>query len=166
MSAVPVGRRFWLMTILVAAAVFAAPMRPSAAPTQRPTSTPAPSPTPVLVTIDKTGFHPQSIRVVSGQFVAWTNGDSVQHTATARDGSWDTGPIDPKKTLTLQFFAPGKWDYICGFLPMLEGSLTVVSLSAASQAPSPSPASSNLRSALATVATPTPIPTAPDGSGG
>jgi plastocyanin len=79
------------------------------------------------VTIDKYGFHPSSLEIVSGQYVAWTNADTTDHTATANDGSWDTGPIAPGKTISLMFFELRKWDYICGFVPALQGSLTVKS---------------------------------------
>ena len=103
-----------------------------------PTPTAVPTPTPFVVTIDKDGFHPQGIHIGPGQSVTWTNVDVVQHTATAADGSWDTGPINPGNTATLQFFDVGRWDYLCGFKPALRATL-IVATPAPSKAVSPLP---------------------------
>lgn len=95
--------------------------------------TPTPVPTPIPVIVDKDGFHPSTVRVYSGQEVSWTNNDAkTAHTATAADGSWDTGPIEPGHSQLLQFFEPGKWDYLDGFNPLLRAVLIVAT-------PSPAP---------------------------
>ncbi len=78
------------------------------------------------MTIDKDGFHPLTIRVYGGQFVTWTNLDKKPHTATASDGSWDTGEIDPGQSQTLQFFDVGKSDYLDGFNPLVHATLIVL----------------------------------------
>ena len=119
-----------------------------------PTPTPVPTPTPFAVSIDKDGFHPQGVRISPGQSVTWTNVDTVQHTATAADGSWDTGPIDGGKSVTLQFFDLGHWDYLCGFKPALRATLIVAT-------PSPSPsrtAAPQPQAQLVSKATPMPTP--------
>lgn len=171
MSAVPVGRRIAL-TLSLVLVLFLFPAKPSAAPSPAPTSTPAPSPTPIAVTIDKNGFHPQTVRIYSGQYVAWTNDDKKQHTATAADGSWDTGPIDPKQTVVRQFFESGKWDYICGFAPGLQATLFVapplppgVTLPTTAP-PTTAPTSTPRISAVSPAATPTSIPAPSDATGG
>lgn len=93
-------------------------------------------PTPVPVLVDKDGFHPPVLRVYSGQEVAWTNKDAkTRHTATAADGSWDTGPVEPGQSQMHQFFEPGKWDYVDGFNPQLRAVLIVAT-------PSPAPSAS------------------------
>lgn len=85
----------------------------------------------MAVTIDATGFHPSTIHIYAGQAVVWTNADKTPHTATAADGSWDTGQIDPTRGQALQFFQIGKWDYLDGFNPLLHATLIVI--------PGPSP---------------------------
>jgi plastocyanin len=45
------------------------------------------------VTIKGYAFHPNPITVPAGATVTWENDDSTQHTATASDGSFDTGTI-------------------------------------------------------------------------
>ena len=57
--------------------------------------------------------------------VAWTNVDTKPHTATAADGTWDTGEIDPGKSASLQFFEVGRSDYLDGFNPLLRATLVV-----------------------------------------
>lgn len=98
---------------------------PSASPAVTPAATPTPVPTPVQVTVDKDGFHPAVVRINPGQSVAWTNADKKPHAATASDGSWDTGQIDPGQTQPLQFFELGKWDYLDGFNPVMHATLIV-----------------------------------------
>jgi plastocyanin len=65
-----------------------------------PAPSPAPAPTPVAraaasggVSIQGFAFHPGSMTVNVGDTVTWTNQDSAQHTATANDGSFDTGTL-------------------------------------------------------------------------
>jgi plastocyanin len=105
----------------------------SALPAPTPSPSPPPSPTPVAIVVDKDGFHPSTLRVYSGQQVSWTNNDGkTSHTATAADGSWDTGPIDPGHSQVHQFFEVGKWEYVDGFNPLMRAVLIVAT-------PSPAP---------------------------
>jgi plastocyanin len=125
-----------------------APAGDAGTPTS-PTPSPAPpaAPTPVPVIVDKEGFHPSTLRVYSGQVVSWTNNEAkTSHTATAADGSWDTGPIEPGRSQLHQFFEAGKWEYVDGFNPALRGVLIVATPSSAPRA-APSPASSPAPSA-------------------
>ena len=116
---------------------------------------PLPSATPLAVIVDKDGFHPSSLHLIPGQTVTWTNGDKIQHTATAADGSWDTGPIDPGHSVTLQFLELGRWDYMCGFKPVLRAAIIVAAPTPAPRTPSPQPTQAP------PVVTATPAPPAP-----
>jgi len=117
--------------LALAAPVAASPAATPAAGSAMPggpaaATTPTPTPTPVPVVVDKDGFHPSTVRVISGQEVEWTNNDAkTTHTATAADGSWDTGPIEPGKSQVRQFYEPGRWDYLDGFNPVLRAVLIV-----------------------------------------
>jgi plastocyanin len=71
-------------------------------------------------------FTPTEITVHPGDTIIWTNGDSVPHTATARDGkTFDTGTIDPNATGKAVFLKPGHYDYYCSVHPDMHGSVDV-----------------------------------------
>lgn len=47
-----------------------------------------------VVDIRQFKFLPKALAVQRGDVIVWVNKDIVPHTATAKDGSWDTGKID------------------------------------------------------------------------
>ena len=66
----------------------------------------------VSATITNSGYEPQQQYVTQGGSVIWTNNGTVNHTATADDGSFDTGPIAPgKSSQPITFNTPGSVDY-------------------------------------------------------
>jgi plastocyanin len=57
-------------------------------------------------------YDPQEVTIKVGGSIVWTNGDSVVHTATATDGSFDTGPIEPDNTSApIVFMTAGEYEY-------------------------------------------------------
>ncbi|MEO1000591.1 MAG: hypothetical protein AAFW69_08335, partial [Pseudomonadota bacterium] len=58
--------------------------------------------------------------------VAWTNTDVVPHTATAGDGSWDTGALSRGEAGEVTFAVEGRFDYLCAFHPMMTGRIVVL----------------------------------------
>ncbi|HXY42252.1 MAG TPA: hypothetical protein VEQ10_21425 [Vicinamibacteria bacterium] len=69
-------------------------------------------------------YTPTPAKVKVGQTVAWTNSDSVAHTATG--AGFDTGAIAPGATSApVVFNTPGTVNYSCTFHPSMTGSLTV-----------------------------------------
>jgi plastocyanin len=71
-------------------------------------------------------FTPTAMTVHAGDTIVWTNGDSVPHTATARDGkSFDTGTIDPNATGKVVFLKPGHYEYYCTVHPDMHGTVDV-----------------------------------------
>ena len=60
-------------------------------------------------------FQPASITVAAGESVTFANSGESPHTATADDGSFDTGTIDPRASATVKFDTPGKYPYLCRF---------------------------------------------------
>jgi len=75
-----------------------------------------------------TGYDPDNITVVIGinNTVIWTNNDNEPHTVTAKDGSFDSGNMDPGATFTYTFTKPGTYLYICTYHPWMHGYVTVV----------------------------------------
>jgi plastocyanin len=77
------------------------------------------------VAIRSFAFQPASLTVAQGDTVVWANGDIVPHTATARDGSWDSASLASDGTWRLVAARPGRHPYYCVFHPNMEGVIEV-----------------------------------------
>ena len=97
----------------------------AASPEASPAATPAASGQEVAVGIVDFAFDPAEIEVPAGTTVSWTNEDSVPHTATAEDGSFDTGTIEAGASGSHTFATPGEFPYICAFHPTMQGVVRV-----------------------------------------
>jgi len=91
-----------------------------------PRSTATVTGTAAAVTIQNYAFAPQSLTVKAGTRVTWTNRDSTAHTATADQGSLDTGTINPGQSKMFEFSHPGTYAYHCAFHAFMTGTITVV----------------------------------------
>lgn len=80
----------------------------------------------VKVEISDFAYHPDPVRVQVGGKVIWQNMDSTAHTATADDGSFDTGPLEEGKLKSETFKTPGVYTYYCEFHPTMHGTVEVV----------------------------------------
>ncbi len=84
--------------------------------------------TPVATTsvaIQNFRFGPQAIAVHVGDKVTWTNHDVEQHTATAKDKSFDSDVIDNNKSYSFTFTKAGTYSYSCLIHPEMIGTVTV-----------------------------------------
>jgi plastocyanin len=74
------------------------------------------------------GYTPANITVVIGvnNTVRWTNNDNMAHTVTARDGSFDSGNLNPGATFVHTFTTPGVYHYTCTYHSWMQGTVTVV----------------------------------------
>ena len=71
-------------------------------------------------------FVPPEISVSSeGNIVSWTNEDSTEHTVTADDGSFDSGPISPGDTFENTLDSLGDFGYHCEIHPFMTGVVIV-----------------------------------------
>lgn len=77
------------------------------------------------VSIANFAFSPASVTVKVGQTVTWTNNDSVAHTVTSDDGSFDSGQLSPGATFKHTFDKAGQYSYHCSVHPDMTGSVTV-----------------------------------------
>lgn len=76
------------------------------------------------------GFVPPEISVSSSSsegsnIVLWTNDDTTEHTVTADDGSFDSGPISPGDNFDNTFDTPGDFGYHCSIHPFMTGVVIV-----------------------------------------
>jgi plastocyanin len=78
------------------------------------------------VEIDDYAYKPDPVTIEEGGKVIWQNEDSVAHTATAEDGSFDTGTIEEGKLASETFKQPGTYAYVCSIHPQMHGTIEVV----------------------------------------
>ena len=77
------------------------------------------------VTIEDFAFSPKSITVDVGDTVTWRNNDDVAHSATAEDGSFDTGTFGNGRSRSETFDTAGTFQYICTPHPFMKGTVEV-----------------------------------------
>ena len=118
-------------------------------PTSAPGATPTPAP-PTATQIRMAGrvFSPATLTVDAGARVTFLNDDGRDHTATARDGSFDSGIMKTGATFVRTFSTPGTFSYTCLIHPDMTGTVAVRGAGGATPPPPPAP-------------TPTPPPAAP-----
>jgi plastocyanin len=80
----------------------------------------------VKVEIANFAYNPDPVRVQTGGKVIWQNMDSVTHTATADDGSFDTGPLEEGKLKSETFKQAGTYAYHCEIHPYMHGTVEVI----------------------------------------
>jgi plastocyanin len=70
-------------------------------------------------------FSPNSLTINVGDTVTWDNSDVQHHTATADDGSFDTGPISSGTPKSVTFSTAGTFAYHCNIHPTMTATLVV-----------------------------------------
>ena len=82
----------------------------------------------VTVDIKNFAFGPQSLTVTVGSKVTWKNDDTTTHTATAGDGTFDTGNINASSSSkTVTFSKAGTFQYRCNIHQYMTATVTVTS---------------------------------------
>ena len=71
-------------------------------------------------------YDPDPVQVETGGKVIWQNTDPAPHTATADDGSFDTGTLEEGKLKSETFKEPGTYTYFCEIHPTMHGTVEVV----------------------------------------
>jgi plastocyanin len=77
------------------------------------------------VSIRDFAFSPRTVEIRIGDRVTWTNRDTVEHTATARNGSFDTGLLGEGESRSIRFTVAGTYRYICTPHPNMTGTVVV-----------------------------------------
>ena len=78
------------------------------------------------VEIEDFAYYPDPVTIEVGGKVTWQNEDSAPHTATAEEGSFDTGTLEEGKLKSETFKEPGTYTYICSIHPQMHGTVEVV----------------------------------------
>lgn len=71
-------------------------------------------------------YEPDPVTIEAGGKVTWINRDSAPHTATADDGSFDTGTLEEGKLKSENFKEAGSYPYFCEIHPDMRGTIEVV----------------------------------------
>jgi plastocyanin len=72
-------------------------------------------------------FQPASVSVHVGDLVTWRNTGREPHTATADNGSFDTGTVPAGGSGSHMFTQTGNFSYICTIHPNMKGTVRVLS---------------------------------------
>jgi plastocyanin len=94
-----------------------------AAPTEEAAAAPAGAQ--IAVSIANFAYDPTPVNVAVGDTVTWTNNDTVPHTVTANDGSFQSGTMQPGATFSFTFTGAGTFDYHCEFHANMSGQVVV-----------------------------------------
>lgn len=104
---------------------------PPAAETTNESSGSAPAPSGEAARAEKVKiveftYQPDPVTVQLGGKVIWQNEDTAPHTATADDGSFDTGTLEQGKLKSETFKDAGTYPYFCEIHPDMRGTVEVV----------------------------------------
>jgi LPXTG-motif cell wall-anchored protein len=80
-------------------------------------------------TISDFKFTPSTITVTAGESVTWTNSGPSGHSATADDGSFDTGVLGKGSSGSHTFTRAGTYTFHCTPHPFMTGKVVVVAAS-------------------------------------
>lgn len=79
----------------------------------------------VEVIISNLSFQPASQTLGKGSIIVWRNQDTVSHTVTAGDGSFNSGPIVAGDTFVQRFDKVKTYAYSCSIHPEMKGTIIV-----------------------------------------
>jgi plastocyanin len=90
---------------------------------------------------DDNTFAPPTLTIQAGDRITFRNVGNLPHTATAKDGSFDTGNLNAGQSRTVRVTKSGTIDYVCTYHETLGmvGQVSVEGTAPAEASPSPSP---------------------------
>ena len=117
-------------------------------------------------TISDFKFTPATVTVHTGDTVTWTNSGPSAHTATASDGSFDSGTLAPGQSASHTFTQAGTFAYICKIHPFMHGTVVVLAAASSSTTTATGTPSSSTGSSASSTAAQSGSGTAAQASGG
>ena len=79
----------------------------------------------ISVNIKSFKFKEAEITIAVGDSIVWLNQDGARHTATARDGSFNTGTLRKGVSGEVVFTQAGTYQYFCKFHRSMRGTVVV-----------------------------------------
>jgi plastocyanin len=77
------------------------------------------------VVMQNLAFEPATLKIRAETVVTWRNDDSMSHTVTARDGSFESSTMSHGGTFSFTFTQKGTFEYYCKIHPSMKGSIIV-----------------------------------------
>ena len=68
-----------------------------------------------MIEMSSDSYSPAEVTVAKGTKVTWTNTDTMVHTVSADNGSYNSGSLAPGQSYSLTFSLPGEYTYFCAF---------------------------------------------------
>lgn len=81
---------------------------------------------PPTVYMKNATFTSASLTITVGGTVVWVNDDTMVHTVTAKDGSFNSGDIQVNGSYSKTFSATGTYPYQCLYHTTMVGTIVVV----------------------------------------
>jgi plastocyanin len=78
----------------------------------------------ITVTIENLSFKPTEVKAKVSDTILWVNKDVLDHTATARDKSFDIIQT-AKKSVSQTLTKAGSFDFYCRYHPNMTGRLVI-----------------------------------------
>lgn len=69
----------------------------------------------VTIQMTPNSYTPADLKITKGTKVTWTNTDSMVHTVSADNSSYNSGSLSPGQSYSLTFSIPGEYTYFCAF---------------------------------------------------
>lgn len=89
----------------------AVPVAP--APAEATAAPPAAGANEVIIEMVDFEYSQKELTIPVGTIVTWVNNGTKRHSATADDGSFNTGLFDPGQSVSITFNTPGEFQYFC-----------------------------------------------------
>lgn len=98
------------------------------------------------VAITDTGYEPEFVSLLAGDSITWTNVGLLPHSASADDGSFDSGPLVRGESFSFTFADPGFFTYTSTVTPLdsrrFHGAVEVSERPGVCPVPEPAPTAS------------------------
>jgi plastocyanin len=79
----------------------------------------------IVANAGSNSYNPNPVEVKVGETVTWINDDSVIHTATSTDGTFDSGIMRKGQSFSYTFDTAGEYPYYCTLHPNMVGTVVV-----------------------------------------
>jgi plastocyanin len=112
------------------------------------------------VTIADFHFSPATTTIHAGDTITWSNSGPSSHTATASNGSFNSGILKKGQSASHTFTQPGTFAYMCQIHPFMHGTIIVLASTTATSSGSTTPTTA---APAATTPAPTSTAAAPTG---